>query len=822
MGTDGQYTIYSIACIAFLMLVHSLFTGYYSKLALIMFVTMFIFYVICIIGLFMPGRHEWHYYSLLYWYPFAYIMLSWVLLFYSSNNKKIQVIWVSILVIAISIFDYITDVNIIIVLFQQHQSTYVIYGIIQICILIIGNLFCVIFVSDFYHSGLERREKLIARIWSIVGLGRIWYSVLSWDSYKNYSMDYAAKSLKVWEMLIESFPSVVLQLSLTMTLEKHFSAGLYLSIAVTMLSVAFTVFKILLLDNRAQEKAKGYMEENMRVLSNDNKQNNPLQQPLIERNESIVKVEFQNRPFYFDTDYGNYYLNAYIDNIKNKELNLQFKTNYFIHKIGDIITDNMNYENINNFLRTQSLPFTMEFTPNPPQIPVGLHLWQVFILFYDTKQLPFTLTPYTNNRNATVLIKINNSSVDYDNCVKHGLKNNLYVYKINGIVVENMMFECIQLILKEMAKHPPLKIVFSKRKPLKMMSLPYLKLFDKTNTLKKCEILEETDNITIIAINVKDDIHKFGFKSGKLDINAILSDVDMDFDDYVGEEKQWRSIKDLYIHSINHIMVDNLKYNIIEKIFINETIPLILRLKPNAPVVIDDDDDVKYDINNHDDDKYKIDVIQQSLSKSNIRFYFVFYIFILSDFYIRTVPFLILFIIFNSFEEKTMIAWSYLSVIVFLATFEGFWYEWMLSPEYKYKLIRIEDNNYKKVNIRLILKFFWSSIFTVSYHLLSTLKLSYIPKSVILTRLIQQHVTRMVVQTLVTVTDLFLIPQQHMTLLIAYFIMVTINICCLFSIFPTLVSYQQKRQNKLKPKQKMDKNEKKIEEEKKKKKGKKD
>ena len=150
---------------------------------------MSIFLIICIVGGPYVLDRKWGYYLMIYWWPFLYILLSWILLFYHKSQKhNLHGLWLKVLVLAISIFDYVTDINIIIISFRSENETVAQYGYIQLGILILGNIFCVIYVNDFYYPGLEQSEKRAARLWTIVGFGRLWHNILSWDRKKNKSM----------------------------------------------------------------------------------------------------------------------------------------------------------------------------------------------------------------------------------------------------------------------------------------------------------------------------------------------------------------------------------------------------------------------------------------------------------------------------------------------------------------------------------------------------------------------------------------------------------------------------------------------------------
>ena len=229
---------------------------------------------------------------------------------------------------------------------------------------------------------------------------------------------------KIWEMLLESFPSAILQISLMITLENEIGPGLFLSILLTLLSIGFTVFKILFLEHRAQEKVRCKIDNNLIELNiaerDDFKSNEdiaiPTNNPLLsfggdglkiktnsevevqianhhdmnmdEKEEEdstnqheedekekqpmspFLKIRFTHRPFYFDIEYGDHYLNAYVDNIRHNNLKSNgLNEELYIHKIGDIVTDNMNFGNIQSLLQKQPLPAFIEFMEKAPEPP---------------------------------------------------------------------------------------------------------------------------------------------------------------------------------------------------------------------------------------------------------------------------------------------------------------------------------------------------------------------------------------------------------------------------------------------------------------------
>ena len=184
--TNTLVTVYIITIIN---LLHSGITAYYSDLSKYVLICMSIFFILCIIGGPAILNKEWGYYLMIFWWPFGFVILSWILLFYHKTQKQhIPRLWINVLILAISIFDLVTDVNIIIVSFQSENRTIQKYAIAQLSILLVGVIFCTIFVNEFYYPGLENKERRIAKLWTLMGFGRLWHNILSWDMQQGAAM----------------------------------------------------------------------------------------------------------------------------------------------------------------------------------------------------------------------------------------------------------------------------------------------------------------------------------------------------------------------------------------------------------------------------------------------------------------------------------------------------------------------------------------------------------------------------------------------------------------------------------------------------------
>ena len=51
----------------------------------------------------------------------------------------------------------------------------------------------------------SKKMQIIGQIFTFIGLGRLWHSILGWDSQQNKDMMIANRILKIWEMIFGMF-----------------------------------------------------------------------------------------------------------------------------------------------------------------------------------------------------------------------------------------------------------------------------------------------------------------------------------------------------------------------------------------------------------------------------------------------------------------------------------------------------------------------------------------------------------------------------------------------------------------------------------------
>ena len=121
-------------------------------------------------------------------------------------------------------------------------------------------------------------------------------------------------------------------------------------------------------------------------------------------------------------------------------------------------------------------------------------------------------------------------------------------------------------------------------------------------------------------------------------------------------------------------------------------------------------------------------------------FYFGIYVFVMTDFYCRIFPLLAYTVLLHKYF-KTLTKFPLLNVFVgafpaavIISLFELLVYYLMLKRKAK--------------TFRNAIKYFWTGTFTISYYLLSTMHLTYLPSNVRFVRMYRAHLVRMVIQIL--------------------------------------------------------------------------
>ena len=127
-------------------------------------------------------------------------------------------------------------------------------------------------------------------------------------------------------------------------------------------------------------------------------------------------------------------------------------------------------------------------------------------------------------------------------------------------------------------------------------------------------------------------------------------------------------------------------------------------------------------------------------AKDNV-FYFAMYVFVMTDFYCRTFPLLAYTVLLHKYLSS-LTNFDLLNVFIGVApaafiilTFELLMY---------YMMLKKKDKTFKGA-----LKYFWTGTFTISYYLLSTMHLTYLPSNVRFVRMYRAHFFRMLLQVII-------------------------------------------------------------------------
>ena len=143
---------------------------------------------------------------------------------------------------------------------------------------------------------------------------------------------------------------------------------------------------------------------------------------------------------------------------------------------------------------------------------------------------------------------------------------------------------------------------------------------------------------------------------------------------------------------------------------------------------------------NDDDDDKTVHAKSDFTTKDNI-FYFAMYLFVVGDFYCRIFPCLAYVVLLRTYL-KTLTSSLIFNVFsgtapmaLVIALYELFAYYAMLKG--------------KDQKMRIAIKYFWTGTFTISYYLLSTMHLTYIPCNVDFVKLYRAHWIRMFIQLLI-------------------------------------------------------------------------
>ena len=125
-----------------------------------------------------------------------------------------------------------------------------------------GTIFSTIFIKQYYFEDDSVIRVVAGHTLTLFGLGRPWHGILAWgNDYKSYAMLLSSKTIKIWEMFWESYPSICLQLWIILSQPSESIEGydaVVLALSVSIAYVSFTIFRILFFEqfNRRQDLEK--------------------------------------------------------------------------------------------------------------------------------------------------------------------------------------------------------------------------------------------------------------------------------------------------------------------------------------------------------------------------------------------------------------------------------------------------------------------------------------------------------------------------------------------------------------------------------------
>ena len=178
-------------------------------------------------------------------YPVPSLIISPIMLcLFVRNFKSLRKLSGIIITVFISTFDFYTDI--LVVTYWIYDEDYS-WAAIQIFILLFSQLMSVIHFRDTKRNNKKYYNKcftILEYLFTLTGLGRNWYTVLSF-TFKDFNI--MMQTVKVWELMYESFPSLTLQMYLIMSQNtSNYSNAVIASILSIFLNATLSVWFYLL------------------------------------------------------------------------------------------------------------------------------------------------------------------------------------------------------------------------------------------------------------------------------------------------------------------------------------------------------------------------------------------------------------------------------------------------------------------------------------------------------------------------------------------------------------------------------------------------
>eukprot|EP01084_Bolivina_argentea_P021594 40119_1 len=212
--------------------------------------------------------------------------------------KELRVFTEDIITIYLVTLDVITDINLI--FYWSVITENYAWALIQALFIFIGQLLS---LSKEPTTKNKKEEKSIRitltkldKCMPFIGLGRPWYLIKAWSntSTKEYYQTLNQR-IKVWEIMMESFPSVSLQIYVSMV-QDEYSSSLIQSILASFISLTWTVWVFLLMQSQKEIKVKDTGNSSPKIDNNGAVDLVLSDGTKIESNTTIDKEENISKP----------------------------------------------------------------------------------------------------------------------------------------------------------------------------------------------------------------------------------------------------------------------------------------------------------------------------------------------------------------------------------------------------------------------------------------------------------------------------------------------------------------------------------------------
>eukprot|EP01083_Nonionella_stella_P036912 100689_1 len=199
----------------------------------------------------------------LYWYSVFCIGIGICSILLFANKDYAEYLtnrFYSLFGAFLSIFDITTDLTVMVLWIKGGLYF---WTVMQLTFIFLGTIYSAFYIDDYYFIAddmtksedkktkeSERAKRLFwGRMLTFIGLGRVYHSILGWDEARNKDMEISDRVLKVWEMIFESFPSIVLQTWIS--LYTNLDVNIVLSLFVGMASLTYSFWSVLYGDHNS-------------------------------------------------------------------------------------------------------------------------------------------------------------------------------------------------------------------------------------------------------------------------------------------------------------------------------------------------------------------------------------------------------------------------------------------------------------------------------------------------------------------------------------------------------------------------------------------